>query len=263
MAFFKSPSVEGPGVSKNEPEKRGVIKFFELFFRYYGKLMSAGLLKCLFDLGLITSGLGSIGSARIARNVSRARHVFGTEFSDAIKENWKQALIMGIINNILSALSIFSIIYFYNDVKDSINFCFMVISFIAFLVITFMRFYSSAVLLMFKVSIGQLYKNCFILAFAGAKRNFIIFISQVLMYALVLSPMLIDIYVGFGIAVCLGLLVIPPMSIFIVQYNIFPVMMKYLIEPFMKNHPGEGENTLRELGLIEEKVEPLMVDDVE
>lgn len=262
MALFKSPAKEGPGVSKHEAEKRGPIKFFELFFRYYGKLFSVGFLKLLLDLPVITSGLGNIGSARVARNAARGRHLFGTDFSDAIKENWKQALAFGIINNILSAISIYAMLFFYGA-KDSMGFIYMVLSALAFMVITFMRYYGAAIVLMFNVSLGQLYKDCFLLAFAGAKRNFIIFFGHIAMYFLIICPMFVNLYVGLGIAICLFILIAPPFSIYLTQYNIFPVLYKYLIEPFMKNHPGEGLNTLRELGLVEEYSEPLMKDDME
>ena len=39
MPLFKSPAIEGPGVSKNAAEKRGFVKFFEQLKSNYWKLL--------------------------------------------------------------------------------------------------------------------------------------------------------------------------------------------------------------------------------
>ncbi len=265
MALFNSPETPGPGVSKNAPKKRSFFAFFELFKRYYGKLVGAGLLKLLFNLLVIPAGLGAIGAARISRAAARDRHSFKTDFRDAVKKNWGQALFMGIINNLLTAATLFSVYYLFqennvNKNADIVSFLMLSVSVASFIVVTFIRFYTPSVLLMFNVTIGQLYKNAFLLAFGGWKRNFLIFTGHFLMYAVIFCPMLLHPYIGLGIAVCLYILIAPPFSALLIQYNIFPVMMKYLIEPFMRDHPGEGENTLRELGLIQSDEEAVMKD---
>lgn len=266
MAIFKSPIDEGPGVSKSEAEKRGFFRFFELLKRYYGKLLSTGLLKMLLDLTVVASGLGAVGNARIARIAARDRHSFKSDFSEAIKKNLKQALAMGIINNILSGAALFSAYFIFNENAsnenaDAVSFLMLALSIAVLLIITFMRYYTSAVLITFNVTLGQLYKNSLLLSIGGIGRNFIILLSHMAVLALICSPMLLDLYVGLGIAICLYILIMPAFSGFCIQYNIFPVMMKYMIEPFMKEHPGEGENTLRELGLIESDTEAVMSDE--
>ena len=267
MAFFKSPNEVGAGVMKNGPEKRGVFVFFELFKRHYGKLLSAGLWKILFSLLIIPSGLGAIGSARVSRIAARDRHSFKSDFREAIGENWALALASGIINNVLTALSFFSAYFLFlensvNKNADTLSFLMLALSIFAFIIITFIRFYTPALILTFRLSLGQLYKNAFLLAFGGFARNFVIFFGHILMYFLIFCPMLVNLYVGLGIAICLYILIAPPFTNLLIQYNIFPVMMKYLIEPFMKEHPGEGQRTLRELGLIESEEEKIMQDDI-
>jgi len=269
MAFFKSPDVEGAGVSKNEVKKRGIFEFFILFRRYYGKLLSAGLMKTLFSILIIPSGLGEVGCAKIARCCARDTHSFSTDFSEAVSKNWKQALPMGIINNLLICLFSFMTYFLFqennvNKGADTVSFIMLALAFSGLMIAHFISYYSPAVLLTFNVTLGQLYKNSFLLAFGGFKRNFIIFFSKIIVLALVFSPMLFDIYVGFGIGVCLWLLIYPAFSALVTQYNIFPVMLKYLIEPFMKSNPGEGQETLRELGLIKsDDSEAVMKDEIE
>ncbi len=260
MPLFKSPAIEGPGVSKNAAEKRGFVRFFELLKANYWKLLLSGLFTTLFGALVIPYGLGAVGSARIARLAVRDRHAFNSDYFDAIKDNWKQALGMGIINNLLLGIMAFVTYYLYNAQQDGLNFVILGISGAALITVNFIRYYTPAIILTFNVTLPQLYKNALVLSFAGITRNFAIMLIHLVTYALVLSPMLLDLYVGAGIAVCLWLLIVPPVHYYTTQYHIYPVMFKYMIEPFMKNHPGEGENTLRELGLLQSEEAPVMED---
>ncbi len=260
MSLFKSPYVEGHGVSKNAAEKRGFVRFFELLKGNYWKLLLSGLISTLCGALIIPYGLGAVGSARMARLAVRDRHLFNSDYFDAIKNNWRQALAMGIINNILLFLTAFTTYYLYNAQQDGVNFIILGFSGASLIIVTFIRYYTPAIALTFNVTLPQLYKNALVLSFAGLVRNFGILVIHLVTYAIVLSPMLLDLYIGLGISICLGLLVIPPLHYYTTQYHIYPVMFKYMIEPFMKNHPGEGENTLRELGLLQSSSEPLMED---
>lgn len=261
MALFRSSSEEGSGISKNAAAKRGFIKCFELFRSGFWNLFEMGLLTTLLRILILPSGLGEVGYARIGRAVARDRHCFRSDYFDTIKKNWAQALVMGILNDILLALAVFSAYYLSNDRPDGKTFLLLVLSTIAVILILFIRYYTPAVLIMFRVSLGQLYKNALLLSLAGFFRNLLILVLHLLVYALVLSPMLLNLYVGLGISICLYIVFVPTLNCFITQYNIFPVLYRYMIEPFMREHPGEGEETLKELGLIEPEGEVLMSDE--
>lgn len=260
MPLFKSPAAPGPGVSKNAAEKRGFVRFFELLKANYWKLLFSGLLTTLFGALVIPYGLGAVGSARLARLAVRDRHSFYSDYFDAIKGNWKQALAMGIINNLLLGIMAFVTYYLYNAQQEGLSFIILGISGAALIIVNFIRYYTPAIILTFNVTLPQLYKNALVLSFAGLVRNFAIMLIHLVTYALVLSPMLLDLYIGTGIAICLWLLIVPAVHYYTTQFHIYPIMFKYMIEPFMKSHPGEGENTLRELGLLENSEEPVMED---
>ncbi len=260
MPLFKSPTIEGPGVSKNAAEKRGFVQFFEGLKSNYWKLLTSGLLATVFSILIIPYGLGVTGASRIARLAVRDRHAFNSDYFDAIKENWKQALPMGIINNLLLGISAFITYYLYNAQQDGLNFVILGISGAALIIVNFIRYYTPAIILTFNVTLLQLYKDALVLSFAGLIRNFGIMLIHLLTYAIILSPMLLDLYIGLGISICLWILIVPALHYYTTQYHIYPVMFKYMIEPFMKSHPGEGEKTLRELGLIENGEEPIMED---
>lgn len=262
MSVFNSHQNTPDGVKKYGAEKRGFIQFFILFFRGYGKLMYSGFLTLLLNVLIIPSGLGQVGQARIARIAARDRHSFGSDYFEAIKKNWKLALVSGIINNVIfifSGMSLYTMI----TNPEAGGTLMVIITAFSFLLITFIKYYTSPIILTFNVNLGQLYKNAIILSFAGFWRNILILILHIAAHIIILLPLLFDLYVGTGIAICLYLLLIPAFTSFATQYNVFPVMFKYMIEPFMKEHEGEGEATLRELGLIEETAEQIMLDATE
>lgn len=260
MPLFKSSTIEGPGVSKNEAEKRGFIQFFELFRSNYWNLLFIGFVSLIFNLLIIPYGLGSVGAARTARITVRGRHLFKSYYFDAIKKNWKQALPVGIINTLLLAVSGYALFYFQN--AQPVNYLYIGIAGASLIIITFIRYYTSAVMITFNVTLGQLYKNALILSFAGIWRNFAILILHLLTYAITFAPMAFNLYVGAGISVCLYVVLVLPLRYFITQYHVYPVMYRCMIKPFMENNPGQGENTLRELGLIESTEETLMEDTI-
>ncbi len=262
MPLFNSPQNEGAGVKKQGAEKRGFIEFFILFFRNYFKLMYCGFMTLLLNILILPSGLGAVGQARVARIAARNRHSFGSDYFEAIKKNWKLALSSGIINAIVFGFSLLSAYTMLTN-AEAANPIMLIVSVFALIVITFVKYYTSAIMLTFNVTLSQLYKNAIILSFAGFGRNMIILFLHISAHIVILLPLLIDIYVGTGIAICLYILLIPAFTSFATQYNIFPVVFKYMIEPFMKNNEGEGEATLRELGLIEETGEQLMQDTTE
>ena len=107
-------SKPGPGVKKNGPKKKGFVVFFEIYFRKFWKLILANLLFVLVSLPLVTVGLGNAGLTYITRNFAREKHAFiAGDFFDTIKKNWKQALPVGIINLILTAVVVFDVLFFY------------------------------------------------------------------------------------------------------------------------------------------------------
>jgi hypothetical protein len=63
MAFFKRDyNKPGPGVSKDEPRKKGLNRFFEIFTLYYGDLIKLNLFFCICALpGLALFMLGLFG----------------------------------------------------------------------------------------------------------------------------------------------------------------------------------------------------------
>ncbi len=276
---------EGPGVDKNAPQKRGAVVFFEIFGRKFWKLLIAALLYsipmglCLlvmmlqpylfnstagflgalgvaFLILVFTSGPAAVGMTFVARNFARQKHAFVvTDFFDVIKRNKKQAIGVGAFNTILQAMMLYAL-WFYLPLStkeggdpsllQSALFAIMLLANILFI---FMKYYQYMMLITFKFTFRQLYRNSFIFSIVGLKRNLIIALPMLLIYVVLFLMAWYGSYVGLTIAFALLLTIVPCFRMLLIQFNIFPMVKKYIIDPYYKEHPNEDVDKRRDLAL--------------
>ena len=105
----------GPGVDKNAPEKKGFALFWEIFREKFWNFIPVSLLYWLMCIPVVTVGFANVGITYIARNYSRRKPVFMVaDFFTTIKKNWKQALVVGLINLLVTTVLLFAMgFYFY------------------------------------------------------------------------------------------------------------------------------------------------------
>ena len=169
-------SKPGPGVPKNAPKKKPFIVFFEILGRKFWKLIIANFLFLLFALPVVTIGLAFSGLSYITRNFAREKHAFiASDFVDTVRKNWKQGLVVGIINLLVQVILLFDIYFFYSSTG---TFAIILLALIlaVWLIFSFMKYYIYFQLITFKLNIKQIYKNSLIFAFAGLGRNFFLFV---------------------------------------------------------------------------------------
>lgn len=261
-------SKPGPGVDKNAPKKKGFFEFWDIYFRKFWRLVQANLLYMLVSLPIVTNGLAEAGLTYITRNFSREKHAFVSgDFFGTIKKNWKQALPIGLINLLLTFLLVYDIFFFYSTTANedgSIN----VMGYILFILImgvgvvfTFMKYYFSVMIITFKMTWKQIYRNCLILAFAGLWRNLLISAILVLVYAIgFVIAWFVPSVVAIPILIFAAVFFFPAFRSMVIQYNIFPVIKKHLIDPYYAEHPGEDKEARKNLNL-ETEPEPVQEDD--
>ncbi len=245
----------GPGVSKNGPKKKGFVVFFEIFFRKFWKLILANLLFVAVSLPLVTVGLSNAGLTYITRNFAREKHAFiAGDFFDTIKKNWKQALPAGIINLLLTAIIIFDLLFFYFNHTSSqiLDYVLLAVTLSIALVFTFMKYYIFMIMITFKLRLKQIYRNSLILAIAGLKRNFLIFLVLGIFYAGAIALFFVNIFVAIPVILGVYILFFPAFRSYLIQYNIFPIIKKHMIDPYYKEHPGEDIEAKRALNILEE-----------
>lgn len=244
----------GPGVDKREPQKKDFVVFFELYFRKFWKLILANLLYVLVALPVVTVGLANAGLTYITRNFARQKHAFIPEdFFDTIRKNWKQALPAGIINLLVTALLLFDMYFFFSWKQGGwMASVFLAISACVYVIFTVMKYYLYMMMITFKLKLKQLYKNSFILVGAALGRNALISLVLLLFYAAGVALLFANFVIGSVIVLFVYLLLFPAFRSFLIQFTIFPVIKKYMIDPYYKEHPGEDLEQKRSLNIEDE-----------
>ena len=250
-------SKPGPGVDKNAPRKKGFVVFFEIYFRKFWKLILVNLLYVLVSLPVVTHGLANAGLTYITRNYAREKHAFiSGDFFDTIKKNWKQALPIGIINLLITAVLVFDVYWFYMGSQNIMGIIMLAVIMSVYVIFTFMKYYIYMMMITFKFSIKQLYKNSFIFALAGLKRNLLISVFLILLYAIGVLILFANLYIGITILLFVYIFLFPAFRSFLIQYNIFPTIKSLLIDPYYEKHPGEDKDAIRALNIEDTYSQP-------
>lgn len=256
--FSNSYYKEGPGVEKNERKKKGFFAFFEIYFRNFGGLFAVSIVYSLISvlsLGF-ANGLAKVGFTHVARSVNREKHSFlFSDFFETIKKNWKQSLILGIINVFLIALLSFDIWFFWGyitrpDLNDLAVFQILAlgISIGLLIVATFIKYYIWTMTITFSLTIKQMIKNSFQFVFLNFGRNILVSIVLGLIYLAVYAIS------TFGpglmvVAIVILVGIVPGFKTLLVQALVFPQIKKYMIDPYYAEHKGEDIEKRRALGL--------------
>ena len=249
-------SKAGPGVSKNAPQKKSFFLFWELYFRKFWKLCIANLLYALVSLPVVTNGLAEAGLTYVTRCYTRERHAFlPSDFWDAIKKNWKQALPAGLLRVVMLFLFGYDL-FFFSQMKEEYAAFSMIgvaVTLCLFVVTTFMYYYVYFMIITFKLKFRQILKNSFALSSAAVWRNLLISFVLLLWYALLTVLFVAAGAFGWIIGVLLMLFVFPAFRSMLIQFVIFAPIRKWMIDPYYKEHPGEDIALRQALGL---EVEP-------
>ncbi len=253
MGLFGGYNNPGPGVSKNEPEKKAFFRFFELYFRKFWKLMVANLLYVLVSLPVVTRGLAEVGLTYITRQFVREKHAFlVSDFFDTIKKNWKQGLLFGILELVLGTAVTYAL-YFYimGTVKEFAlgPIISLAVALFVSLMFVFMWYYVYLQIITFKMSFKQIVKNSALFAAGAVKQNFLITVVQVAVYALLAVCFVINWWLALGILIPGYLLVYPAFRSFLIQFTVFPVVKKAIIDPYYEEHPEADIEKRRDLNL--------------
>ncbi len=254
MGFFNNYTKEGPGISKDAPKKRTFVVFFETFFRNFWKFGVINVIYSVIALPLVTSGLAKVGITNVARNTARDKHSFGlSDFFDTIKKNWKQALGAGIINTVLYALLIYNTFYFYAGQTTMYSVC-LGLTLAMLFILTVMNYYIWTLMITFRFTLKQIYKNSFKFVFINLKMNLVAFFTQLAVMAAYVLIFYLSLRFGqwpliLTLEIFVYVYTFPGFKFLLEQYCIFPSIIKYIIAPYYEEHPDEDIEKRRDLGL--------------
>lgn len=243
---------EGPGVEKNERKKKGFFSFFEIYFRNFWNYAKAAIFYWVCSSLLITNGLAKVGLTNITRSTVREKHSFIiSDFFEAIKKNWKQALALGTINIFATAIIALDLWFFWHAIGEdfsTINILGLALAFFLGICLIFMKYYIWTLIITFNFSFKQLIKNSYHFVFINLWRNiFIAIVLGVIYFSLYILAVINQIC--FVLAAAILIFVLPGFKASLVQANTFPVIKKHIIDPYYAEHKGEDIEKRLALGL--------------
>ena len=195
---------------------------------------------------MITFGWQNVGATYLTRELVRGRPVF--VFSDyfyAVKRNFKQGFLLGILDFIFSAILIFDFIYFYNTSGSfMLDLMFWGICGVGIIYI-FMRFYIYLILINFDLPIRKILKNALIFTALGLKRNLLASLWIVVIAAINIALAIVLIPANIIVFLILPLVYFAAFALFTSTYAAYPVIKKYMIDPYYdeEGNPLPAEET--------------------
>ncbi len=134
------------------------------------------------------------------------------------------------------------------------------ITFCMTFILTVMQFYIWTLMITFKFTLKQLYKNSFKFVFINMKMNLLCFFSVLLIYAANIAILFLlksRFFAVLLLELFLYVILFPSFRYLLVQYCVFPSIKKYIIDPYYEEHPDEDIEKRKNLGIeVEKKSEP-------
>ena len=179
-------------------------------------------------------GVCNVGSAYVLRGLYRGDAVFVfSDFFYGIKRNFKQAFVFGLIDFIICGVLVGDFMFFYSKIGSfQLDFMFFTISALA-IVYIIMHFYMYQLLITFDLSSFKILKNSLIFTILGIKRNIMAILGIVVLAAIHIALILLLLPLGIAIPLVLPLVYIFSLVGFITTYAAFPVIDKYMIQPYL------------------------------
>ena len=266
FSLFGNYNKPGPGVSKDEPPKPPLVRFWVIFFRKWTNFIKLNLLfmvplsiaVALFFLINHFTGQPWIcfspvillypfiaGLTYVTRNYAREEHAFVfSDFKDAIKNNWKYFFLNGVICYLFYIVLSVSVNFYYPMLEQGwwayIPFGICIAISVLFI---FAQYYIPVMIVTFDLKFKQIYKNAFIFAIVGLWRNILL---TLIFGIIILLNVFIFLTIGalppivFLIDFLLIVLVAFSFCIYLINFAVYPLVEKLMIKPYYeKQHAAE------------------------
>ena len=166
---------EGPGVDKNEPEKKGISLFFYLLLNKFWDILKLNMVFILYSIPIITIAPAFGAMTSITMSMVQNKHVFiFSDFHEAFKLNWKQSLACGIINTIMLVLLSTSILFYFKLSQNNTN-LYIILFLCIFITMLFLlaSLYIYPLISAVSLSLKDILKNSFLLSIVCFKNTLI------------------------------------------------------------------------------------------
>lgn len=180
-------------------------------------------------LALLTFGFSMVGTTYIIRNMVKGDPIFFMQdYIHAIKRNWKQALVFGIIDIALLFLIFYDIIFFAANSSSYLTSVMFYMAVAIGIIYFIMRYYIYTMMITFNLNLYKLMKNALIFSLVGFKRNFVgtlgIAVLILFSYGLLMIFPPLGALLPFILTIAVGQ--------FIAIYTSWPKIYSIMIEPY-------------------------------
>ena len=198
----------------------------------------------LSGLTVFTFGFVNVGAAYVTRGIVMGDPVFPySDFFYAIKRNWRQALIYGIIDAIVLVLLGFDLYTLFTGSGSILSYFLLWMTLGILIIYIFMRYYLYLQMVTFDLSIKKLLKNSLIFSILGLKRNVLALIGT--LFYLFLNIMFLfglgGYFVFLGIA--MPLMIFFSHVKFMGTYAAYYKMKEIMIDPLQREEEGSDEGS--------------------
>lgn len=277
LGLFGNYDKPGPGVSKDEPPKAAPVRFFEILLRKFSKLVQVNLIFILptivalvlmvvlylcpthfivqiagrtqidgwttfvVPLPLVLLTPFTAGMTIVTRNFAREEHAFvWSDFWDAVKANWKYFLLNGLVCYAVFTILGFSIIYYYNmAAAEWLYYIPLWLCVVVAVVFLFAQYYLPVMFVTFDLKFTHAYKNALIFTVAGFGRN--ILLTAILIALLVIALNVPLLNITLLVYALLLIFFIFSFVSFLVNFTVYPIIDRYLIQPYKRMQEGQGD----------------------
>ena len=179
-------------------------------------------------LVFFTFGLVNLSSFYVMRNIVKGDpSMFLSDVKYAIKRNWKQGILLGIIDLLFICIIAYDLLIFRLSSGSFYGFLFGTMIIVAMLY-SMMRYYMYIMLVTFDLSIWKILKNAFIFSILGFKRNLVAFLATVAVWAL--DYLLLTVF--FPLGIILPVMFLVSLTGFMGIYAAYPKVKEIMIDPY-------------------------------
>lgn len=189
-------------------------------------------------LTLLTFGISTAAMTYVLRNFIRREPAdLGQDYFGSIKKNWKQAILLGLIDVLFVFVIAFDLVSYLTGNRGFLMLVMLYLTvFLAFLYAT-MRPYLYLQIVTFEIKIPKAIKNAYILSIAGFGRN--------LLFTLLSAFVAAADYILFlflpPLGAALFFLLTVALMWYVQLYGAWPVLKKHMIDPFYEEKKIDPE----------------------
>jgi uncharacterized membrane protein YesL len=215
--------------------------FFSIFFGKIWKFMELNLLTLLLCLPIVTIGPAIAGMTKVLRGYYLQKGVFMThDFFKGFRENWKKSLPIGLLD-VFFTVSLFLAFRVYPAVGGSFSTVLLCVTVVFALGVLVFNFYAFPMIIATELRFREIVMNALVLTLAALPQNII---TLIILGALTVPLALAMLYNPFWIIIIMFIFI--SLTGFIAFYRSYPVIRKYIIDPFYeregKTNPEYGED---------------------